>query len=480
LTASLTACAVGPNYQPSPAVHPETSIRTAPTADSTRVFFDSLAAARRSDSGVVQSRRLPEVRLESGAIAGTAWLDILHDTVLVQLVDKAMRQNRNVQTAVARIREYRAEAGVARAPLYPGVSANGSVSTQQIVFAGGAPIPFHATRLTADMSWELDFWGRIRRGIEAADADAAGQDAAERATVLSLVSDVASGYLQLLELDQEHAIAERTLASRRSTLDLARQRYAAGVISELDVRQFEAQVAAPAVTLAQTERLRAQAEHNLSVLIGETPGRIPRGDSLSQAVRSLIVPDSIPASFLARRPDLAQAERAFAAATARVGLTIASALPTFSITGSYGSQAGSPGDLFAAQTKVYLLQAGVSIPLFSGGQFTNAMAAARARADQARAQYEQAALNALRDANDALVGVRSARDEMAAEATQAEALRHALDLAQLRYSAGIASYLDVLDAERSLFSAELALSQAQLQQLTSAVLLYKALGGGWR
>jgi multidrug efflux system outer membrane protein len=213
--------------------------------------------------------------------------------------------------------------------------------------------------------------------------------------------------------------------------------------------------------------------------MGEAPSHIARGMSLAAAARELMVPDSLPATLHMRRPDVAQAERALAAATARIGVATASALPTISITGSYGSQAGKPGDLFADQTKVYVLSAGISIPLFAGGRQSEEMRAARARTDQARAQYEQAALNALRDANDALVGVRAARDESAAQATQAEALRRALELANLRYGAGVASYLDVLDAQRSLFSAELASSQAQLQQLTAAVQLYKALGGSW-
>jgi multidrug efflux system outer membrane protein len=476
---ALAGCAVGPRYHPEPSVRPGAQVRVAPTADSTRAFFDSLAAARQRDSVSVAPAPVARRALAFDSSAGVAWLDILRDTTLVRLVETALRQNRTLQAAVARVREYRAVAGTARAPLFPSLTANGSVSSQQIALGAFPPQSFHATRLTGDVAWELDFWGRIRRGVEAAGADVGAQEAAERAAVLSLVSDVASGYLQLLELDQEHAIAERTLASRRATLDLARQRFGQGLTSELDVLQFEAQVAAPAVTLAQAERLRAQAEHNLNVLMGDSPAPVSRGGSLAAAADELVVPDSLPASLLERRPDVAQAERALAAATARVGVTTASMLPTISITGSYGSQARSPGDLFADQTKVYQLAAGISIPVFSGGRQTSESAAARARADQARSQFEQAALSALRDANDALVGVRTARDQAAAQATQAGALRRALDLAQLRYTAGVSSYLDVLDAQRSLFTAELALSQAQLQQMTAAVQLYKALGGSW-
>jgi multidrug efflux system outer membrane protein len=477
--AAIAACAQGPAYHASPAVAPSTQMHGTGRADSNRVFFDSLAMARSHDSATMAHPPAAEHALSFDTTAGVAWLDILHDTTLERLVRVALTQNRTVQGAVARIREYRADAASARTLYLPDIAINGSESTNQIAF-GPEVFGYRAARLTGDMSWELDFWGKFRRGYEAANADAAAQDAAERAVLLSLVSDVATGYLQLLELDQERAIAERTLSSRRATLDLARQRYARGVISELDVRQFEAQVAAPAVTLAQVERATAMAEHNLSVLLGEAPGEIARHGSLAAAVSALRVPDTLSASLLARRPDVQQAERSFAAATARIGATMASNLPTITIIGSYGSQAADPAHLFSPSTTVYQLSAGFSFSLSSFTRGADQTAAARARADQAKAAYENAALSALRDANDALVGVRTSRDEVAAQATQADALRHALELAQLRYASGVASYLDVLDAQRNLFSAELALSQSQLEQVTAAVQLYKALGGSWK
>ena len=477
--AVLTSCAQGPSYHATPAVAPDVQLRTSRGSDSNRAFFDSLARARSRDSLTLANPPAAERVLRYDTLAGVAWLEILHDTTLERLVQIAIAQNRSVQSAVARIREYRAEAASARTQYLPNIAINGSESTNQIAF-GSTVIGYRAARLTGDMAWELDFWGKFRRGYEAANADAASQDAAERAVLLSLVSDVATGYLQLLELDQERAIAERTLASRRATLDLARQRFARGVISELDVRQFEAQVAAPAVTIAQVERQTALTEHSLSVLLGQSPGMIERRGSLAAAVSALHVPDTLSASLLARRPDVQQAERAFAAATARIGATMASNLPTISVTGSYGSQGKDPSSLFSPGTTVYALSAGFSFPLSAFSRGADETAAARARADQARAAYENAALSALRDASDALVSVRTSRDQMAAQATQADALRHALELAELRYSSGIASYLDVLDAQRNLFAAELGLSQAQLQQLTSAVQLYKSLGGSWK
>ena len=478
LALSMTACMVGPSYQPASPMPADAHVRAPTVRDSARAFFDSLAAARRRDSVVAGAMSPAQRTLSVDSLAGMAWLGILRDTTLRRLVETALRQNRDVQTAIARIAEYRADAGEAQSLLYPTVAATASASKNRIEF-GTSGFTYNALVAAGNVSWELDFWGRIRHGLAAANADLGAQEAAQRATVLSLVSDVATGYLQLLELDQEHAIAERTLASRQATLELARERFRQGVISELDVRQFEAQVAEPAITLAQADRARALAEHNLSVLLGEAPRAIPRGGTLVQAVSVLTVPDSVPASLLARRPDIQQAERGYAAATARIGATDAAHLPTVMITGQYGSQSATLGNLFGSGTQIYQAQVGVSIPLFNDGRLANESAAARARAEQARFQYEQVALNALRDANDALIGIRSVRDQVAAQATQTVALRQALDLAQLRYESGLTSYLDLLDAQRSLFSAELALSQAQLQQLTAAVQLYKALGGSW-
>jgi multidrug efflux system outer membrane protein len=444
-----------------------------------RGFFDSLAAARRADT-LPKPDTMPAPRaFAAESLADLAWLEVLQDTTLVRLVTTAVRQNRDVQIAAGRIREFRAEVGVARGPLFPEVTANGSASTNQVAVGAFPPVSFDALRVTGDLAWELDFWGRIRRGIEAARADLGAEEANRRAVVLSLVSDVSAGYLQLLELDQERAIAERTLTSRQATLELARQRFRQGVISELDVRQFEAQVAVPAATLAQAERLRSQQEHQLSLLLGQPPARIPRGGALVRAVSLLEVPDSIPSTLLTRRPDVQEAERSDAAATARIGAAQAARLPTFAISGYYGTQVAEAKNLFTSQGEIYQLLGGISIPLFTGGRLINETRVARARADQARSRYEQTVLVALREASDALVGVRTARDQMTAQETQAQALRRALQLAELRYRTGVASYIEVLDAQRGLFDAELALSRAQLLQLASAVELYRALGGSW-
>ena len=473
----LAACAVGPGYQ-TPALAPAgAALRVEPDSAALRSFYDSLA--RTTDS---VARRAGPSTGPAPLVADSTdlhWLEVLRDTTLVSLVRTAVRENRDVQTAQARIREFRAQLGVTRADLLPQLSANGTVSTNQIAIGAFPPVQFDAFRVTADLAWELDFWGRIRRGVQASRADVQAEEAAYRATLLSLVSDVATAYLGLVELRQEEAIAQRTLVSRRSTLALARERFAQGVISALDVHQFEAEVAVPAASLAQARRLRAEREHQLAALVGRLPFEIPAGKDLADAVQRVQVPDTIPATLLGRRPDVQVAERAYAASVARIGAAQAARLPQISITGNYGSQATTADDLFTGNTEVYQVQGGVSIPLFTGGRLSNQVGVARARSEQARLQFEGTVLQAFREASDALVAVRTSRDQRVAQASQVAALQQAVALAELRYRSGVASYLEVLDAQRGLFSAELGLSQAQLLELGAVVQLYRALGGSW-
>lgn len=474
------ACAVGPNYHPEEVVPVTTKVGAGHGSDSAKAFFDSLATARAADTARAEASPIAAPRrLLADSIADFSWLSILHDTVLTTLLRTAIAQNRDLAVARERIVEFRAEAGVAAAPLYPWLALNGSASKNRIVIGANPAINYDALRATADLAWELDFWGLTRRGVQAAKADAAAQEALERGTVLSLVSDVAMGYLQLLELDQEESVSDRTLSSRTETLDLARQRYDRGLISELDVRQFEAQVAVPAAQLARVRRSQAETEHALNVLLGEGPTAVPRGGSLEQAASAVIVPDSLSSTLLERRPDVKQAEQEYIAANARVGVADAARLPAFNITGSYGSQATQLNTLFIPETRIYQLQAGVSIPIFQGGALSEQAKAARARAEQARSRYEQTVLGALRDAGDALAGVRASRDQVLANETETIALRRAFELADLRYRTGVSGYLEVLEAQRGLFTAEIALSQAELEELNAAVHLYKALGGSW-
>lgn len=475
----LAGCAVGPSTRvqgPPPA---SARLQDSLTARPAREFLDSLAVARsgeRRDS--VASLWTPRP-LALDATADTPWLAVLDDSVLVALVESALAGNRDLAVAVARVREYRALLGAARGELLPQIGAAASASKNQSVFGTFPPQNFDVFRITADLAWELDFWGRLRRQAQAARFDLAAQEEDERAAVVTLVSDVVTGYLELRELDQDLAISEQTLESRRATLALARRRFAEGVISELDVRQFEAEAAAPAGRVAEFARQRAEKEHQLSVLLGRMPGPLPRGRRLAEAVRAVAVPDSIPGELLVRRPDVRRAERELSAALSRVGLALGNRLPRVAITSSYGRQRQNLQDLFGTSAEIYVLQLGLTVPLFTGGRLLNEQRAARARADQSRARYESVVLTAFQEAGDALAGLRLTRDQLMAQHTQVQALERALTLAQRRYESGVSSYLEVLDAQRGLYTAQLALAQTERLYLSSTVRLYKAVGGGW-
>jgi len=473
------ACAVGPSTRATaPATRPllPTDSLSSPAA---RGFLDSLAAARaaeRSDSTSALWRVKP---LALDSTSDRSWLALLDDPVLLTLVESAIAGNTDLAMAVARVKEYRALLGVARGDLFPQIGAGGFASKNQSVFGTFPAQNFDVVRVTADLAWELDFWGRLRRQTQAARFDLLSREEDQRATVVTLVSDVITAYLELRELDQQLAISEQTLESRRATLALSRRRFAEGVISELDVRQFESEAAAPAARVADFARQRGEKEHQLSVLLGRTPGPIPRGRPLAEAVQAVAVPDSIPGELLLRRPDVRRAERELSAALARVGLALGNRLPRIAITGQYGRQRGDFHDLFGISGEIYLLQLGMTVPLFTGGRLLNQQRAANARVDQARARYDHSVLTAFQEAADALAGLGLTRDQLVAQDAQVQALQRALVLAQRRYENGVSSYLEVLDAQRGLYIAQLLLVQTERQYLVSTVRLYKAVGGGW-
>ena len=486
----LAACAVGPSTRMSTAVAPVLARSNTPAPATARALLDSLDAARAADpaggptptadsTGVPAPRPVPlPARLAVDPARDLAWLDVLRDSQLVALVTEAVANSPDLREAQGRVREYRAQLGVARSGLFPQLSANGTTSRNQVAF-GPQVVGFDAVRATGDLSWELDFWGRIRRQAEAARFELGAGREDVRATTITLVGDVATAYLQVREFDESVRIADQTLASRRATLDLARRRYRQGLTSELDVAQFEADLADPAARVADFTRQRAQAENRLALLLGRAPGPVARGRPLEEVVGSVRVPDSLPGALIAGRPDVIAAERGLRASVARIGAATANRLPAITLGGQYGTQRPDFTRLFGRSGEVYTLQAGVSVPLFTGGRLRSDVRVAEARADQTRARYERTVLTALTESNDALAGARYGRDQLVARATQARALGRAFFLAERRYRSGVSSYLEVLDAQRRLFDAQLALVQVQRQYLVSTVDLYRALGGGW-
>jgi len=483
---AAAGCAVGPGYhRPELGVPPEWR-RVDPAADSLRPFYDSLRANR--DTLPLNPNPTAMVSVDSSAGAGVfltdttanlVWFDLLRDPELRKLVETALRENRDVRVAIATINEFRAQYGVAKGDFFPQITLNAQGGRTKTVLGSLGSFTYNQLTATADLSWELDFWGRIRRSTEAARNDLLAQRENQRAVVLTLVGNVATVYLQLRQLDLSLEISRRTLAANRETFRLARRRFEQGLISELDVRQFESEVASPAASVAQLEGQITQTENQLSVLVGRNPAGIPRGRPLTEVLGELSIPAYLPSSLLERRPDVRQAEAQLHAATARVGAAKGDLLPTLMVTGNYGTYSPNTDNLFKKNSEIFQILGGVSMPLFTGGKVGKQVAVARARAEQSRFTYEQTVLTALREVEDALAGVRASRNQVAAQQTQVDALRRALRLAEMRYQSGASSYLDLLDAQRSLFGAELSLAQVQGQQATAAVTLYRALGGGW-
>jgi multidrug efflux system outer membrane protein len=483
---AVAGCAVGPGYRRPELGIPAEWRRTELSADSLQPFYDSLSANR--DTVPLNPDRAEAVRVDSSAgsdvflsdtTGSLAWFDLLRDPELRKLVETALRENRDVRVAIATIDEFRAQYGVAKGDFFPQISLNAQGGRTQQVLGSLGSFTFNQLQATANLSWELDFWGRIRRSTEAARNDLLAQRENRRAVVLTLVSDVATSYLQLRQLDLALEISRRTLAANRETFRLARRRFDQGLISELDVRQFESEVASPAASVALLEGQITQTENQLSLLVGSNPRSIRRGRALTEVLGELKLPSVLPRSLLDRRPDVRQAEASLHAATARIGAAKAELFPTPFVTGDYGTYSSNADDLFKNGSEIYQIIGGFSMPIFTGGRVGKQVDVARARADQSRYSYEQTVLTALREVEDAVAGVRASRNQVAAQQTQVDALRRALRLAEMRYQSGASSYLDLLDAQRSLFGAELSLAQVQGQQATAAVTLYRALGGGW-
>jgi outer membrane protein, multidrug efflux system len=499
-------CAIGPgfsrpNTNPPPAYRPpsagEDSLRA--TYDSLALSRDSMAARRRDTSASrtdaqAQAQTHIDFTLQDTA-ANITWFDLFQDTVLKNLVIEAINNNRDVRVAAATIQEYQADLGVATGNLFPDITLNGQSGREKQTF-GKITLPTvppttfiippeNYLLATANVQWELDFWGRLRNTRSAARNDLLAQQESRRAVVLSLVSNVAAAYIQLRQLDLELEVSQRTLVSRQETFRLASERLSRGYIAELDARQFQGDVGDAAATVATYQKQIAQAENQLRLLLGQQPGPIPRGRPLNEVLASIDLPVGMPSSLLDRRPDVRQSEAQYAAATKRVGAAIDARLPAFTITGDYGYENFDlahwfpQGSFINGNTQIYQVYVGVSIPIFDFGVLANQQHAAEARREEARYTYEKTVLTALHDVNNYLAEVRSDRDQVTALQTEVQALRIAYQLSKDRYDAGYAAYLDVLTAERSLFSAEQTLIAAQAGSLVGVVNLYQALGGGW-
>ncbi len=425
-----------------------------------------------------------------GAIAPTTapslgdlgWRDVFPDETLQGLIREALARNYDVRIAAARILEARAQVTIARAPQFPEVAASAEAPYSRVE-GSRAPLQARETFAPAgglDFAFELDLWGRYRRGSEAARAELLGSEEAARFVIVTLVSDVGSAYLLLRALDQELEIARRTLASREGSLRLVQVREAGGVAGLIDVRQAETLVAGAAQAIADIERRIEQTENVISLLLGRLPAPVPRGRPLGDQVATTAVPPGVPSSLLERRPDVREAEQQLAAATARIGLAKADFFPRVFLTG--GAAVGGltvNGQTFGPQG-LFSLGPSLTLPVFTAGRVAAGVRTAEARTQAALSRYQQTVLGAFRDVSDALVEYRKRRDARLEQEAFTAAARDAMRLANLRYTGGVSPYLEVLDSERQLFDAELGLVRTQRDELLAVVRLYKALGGGWQ
>ena len=413
-------------------------------------------------------------------LANSRWWQQFDDPVLDELVETALRENKDLRIATARIEEFAGRYGIVRAPLFPQIGATYEPAKQR-----GSPTTlsrettvFDSYQAVLTASWEIDIWGRIRRQSEAARAQLLASEDGRRAVILSLVGSVASAYVNLRDLDRQLEIAKATANSRGESYEIFKLRYSGGIISLLELSQNQSQYEEAVATIPVLEKAIAQQENGLSVLLGRNPGPIVRGRNIDQLTLPA-VPAGLPSDLLERRPDLQQAEQNLIAANALIGAAKAAYFPTISLTGLFGVSSDNLSSLFDAQSKIWRYAAPISLPIFTGGALAGQVQVAEAQQQQALFAYQKAIQQAFAEVNDALVDQDRTRAQLQSQKRQVDALVQYAATARLRYENGYTSYIEVVDAESRLFNAQLQYTQTQQTQFQAMINLYKAMGGGW-
>jgi len=413
------------------------------------------------------------------SIINLKWWKIFNDTILRTLIDSALVNNKDVRIAASRINEAAFVVGYNRADLLPAIGYNGS-AIRGNNGQSGAPL-YETGNLfsgVGNIYWELDFWGKYRRATEAAKAELLASEYGMRSVQIGLISHVANLYFQLLDYRTRLEISKETLESRKASLDIISERYNQGIIPEIDLNQAQIQEAIAATNIPYYERLIANTEHALSVLLGNNPAII----GVSQLIDVIIPPDipvGIPSDLLQRRPDILIAEQHLKAQNARIGVAQAMRFPTISLTGLFGVASTDLSNLLTGDAIVWSLAGDITGPIFNFGKNRRRVEIERERTQQLLLEYEKAVLNAFADVEDALIGVSTISAELEALKRQLVAAKNAAELSRARYDGGVTSYLEVLETERSLFDTQLRTADAYQRLLNSYVFLYQALGGGW-
>lgn len=419
---------------------------------------------------------------ERASFADLPWWQIFSDSTLVELVNSALTNNYDLRIAVSRIEQARAVSTQVRSELFPQLEYDANLSRDKSSTVGRSSSRgaiSNSFRGLLNASWEIDLWGRIRRSDEAARALILASEEARRGVMLTLVSDIAQAYFELLELDLRQDIAKRTMESFNQSFNLFRRRFEGGIASVLESNRAEASLASAAADVPELERAIVAKENQISVLTGRPPAPIARAALLIKQLPAVEVPAGLPSALLERRPDIREAEALLVSANARIGVAKAQFFPSLSLTTFFGRVSPELSALTSGKANAWSLAAGLVGPIFQGGRLTGQYDQAVAEWEIARLRYEQTALKALQEVSDAL----TARQRLAEVRTQQEravrASGDAVRLATQRYTSGMSSYLEVLEAQRQLFPAENNLAQTQLSQLLALVDLYRALGGGW-
>ncbi|MEZ0122747.1 MAG: efflux transporter outer membrane subunit [Candidatus Reddybacter sp.] len=449
----LTGCAITPDYQ-----RPELDVPAV-------YYLDSEQPAS----------------IEQGeSIANLAWWQVFEDAQLQSLIRSALAENKDLGVALSRVAQARSQLVSTRANQYPffDVSAGAIRGRQSQLLVPGDSIE-ESFSVMGNVSFEVDLWRKLSRSTESARASLLASEAVQRHVALSIVANVASAYLLLLDLDERLMIAQRTVDSRQASLGIIQARFDRGVRPELDVNQAQIELAVAEVAIATFQRQIAQTENALAILLGRNPGSINRGLSLKEQQLLPEIPTGLPSELLQRRPDVVAAEQTLHAETALIGVAEALRYPSLSLTGSYGALSDDLSDLNDSDAESWGVAGSLFAPIFNWGQLKAQSEVQRARAEQALRAYEATLQQAFREVADALVAVHTYRQEYQAYSRQAEAARNAERLSQARYDAGVVDYLEVQEASRSLFSAELNESESYQSTMNALIELYQSLGGGW-
>ncbi len=457
-SALLTGCALTPDYE-------------RPVLDVPEAYYEEKKQSSSTESLNVE---------ENESIANLGWWQVFEDAELQTLIRSALTENKDVRVALSRVRQANAQVISTRANQYPFFDITGSAGRgrQSQLQMPGAGVE-ESFSVVGNLSFELDLWRKLSRSTESAQASLLASDAVQRHVSLSIVANVASAYLLLLDLDERLVIAKRTLDSRQGSLEIIQARFDKGTVPELDVNQAQIELVVAEVAIVTFQRQISQTEHSLAILLGRNPGPIKRGLSLKEQHLLPEVPTGLPSELLQRRPDVAAAEHVLHAETALIGVTEALRYPSLSLTGNYGALSDDLSDLNDSDAESWGVAGNIVAPILNWGQLKAQSEVQRARTEEALNNYKATLQQAFREVADALVAVRTYRQAYQAYNRQAEAARNAERLSRARYDGGFVDYLEVQESSRSLFNAELNESESYQLSMNALVSLYQALGGGW-